>query len=63
MDKEADETPFSRLLGEVAGRLHGGGCGGAITDCGETWLSLLVLMESLSVAVRLQIESLSPKEN
>ena len=56
MNKEADETPFSCLLGEVAGRLHGGGCGGAIMDCGEAWPSLPVLMESSSVAVRLQIE-------
>ena len=56
MDKEADETPFSHLLGEVVGHLRGGGCGGVITDCGEAWPSLPVLMELSSVAVRLQIE-------
>jgi len=56
MGKEVDETPFSRLLGEVAGRLRGGGRGGGITDRGEAWLSSPVLMESSSVVARLRIE-------
>jgi hypothetical protein len=39
MGKEADAKPFSRLLGEVAGRLRGGGRGGGgIMDRGEPWL-------------------------
>lgn len=56
MGKDADETPFSRLLGEVAGRLRGGGRGGGITDRGEAWTSSPVLVDSSSVAARLRIE-------
>jgi hypothetical protein len=56
MGKEADAKPFSRLLGEVGGRLRGGG---GITDRGEPWLpstSQDVFVESSSVAARLRVE-------
>ena len=56
MGKEADEIPFSRLLGEMVGRLRGGGRGGGITDRGEPWLSSPVLVESSSFVPWLRIE-------